>query len=235
MMPSYWERRRDHSLPWPSRMTSSIIGLVIRYEELPPDDFTFRLFSRGDGIVGQDGSWLDGENLDHSLPTGDGMPGGDYVVTFSTASGDLDQNGIYNVLDVNLLCGLIRIRLENPAFDYDKSGELDVPDMDVYLERIFSSGPGDVNLDGLFDSSDYVAVFQKGEYEDGLVGNSSWADGDWNCDGEFDSLDVVFTFQSGRYEQELRTTSNDLAAAVDWLFAHDPQDTSRSRKAGGQA
>ena len=39
---------------------------------------------------------------------------------------------------------------------------------------------------------------------------------DWNQDGEFDSGDLVRAFQSGNY-----VNANELAAAVDWLFAHD--------------
>jgi len=35
------------------------------------------------------------------------------------------------------------------------------------------------------------------EYEDDLVGNSTWEEGDWNADGEFDTSDLVLAFQSG--------------------------------------
>lgn len=59
--------------------------------------------------------------------------------------------------------------------------------------------PGDANRDGVFDSSDLVAVFQIGEYDDGIAKNSTWGDGDWNGDGEFDSADLVVAFQSGQY------------------------------------
>ena len=58
---------------------------------------------------------------------------------------------------------------------------------------------GDANNDGKFDSSDLVAVFQAGEYEDGIAGNSDWAEGDWSGDGDFDTSDLVLAFQSGRY------------------------------------
>ncbi len=58
---------------------------------------------------------------------------------------------------------------------------------------------GDVNNDGLFDSSDLVLIFQQGEYEDALVSNSTYEDGDWNGDGEFSSTDLVLAFQAGTY------------------------------------
>ena len=80
---------------------------------------------------------------------------------------------------------------------------------------------GDANLDGRFDSSDFVHVFQKGEYEDGITGNSSWSEGDWNGDSEFDSADFVVAFQAGLYETGTGLNANNIAAVVDWLFAQD--------------
>ncbi|MCA9215162.1 MAG: PEP-CTERM sorting domain-containing protein [Planctomycetales bacterium] len=59
---------------------------------------------------------------------------------------------------------------------------------------------GDSNLDGVFNTSDLVTVFQEGQYEDGIDGNSSWTTGDWNGDGEFDTGDLVLAFQDGGFE-----------------------------------
>jgi hypothetical protein len=44
-----------------------------------------------------------------------------------------------------------------------------------------------------------VHVFQVGEYEDAIAGNSTWSDGDWTNDNEFDSSDLVAAFQDGHY------------------------------------
>lgn len=57
---------------------------------------------------------------------------------------------------------------------------------------------GDANLDGHFNSSDLVAVFQAGKYE--TMQPATWAEGDWNGDGVFDSGDLVAAFQDGCYE-----------------------------------
>ena len=78
------------------------------------------------------------------------------------------------------------------------------------------------------DSSDLVRVFQAGEYEDQIEGNSSFGTGDWNGDGEFDSSDLVMAFQAGHYEAGAASNLADIAAAVDWLFAQD-QRLMRSR------
>ena len=59
---------------------------------------------------------------------------------------------------------------------------------------------GDVNADGLFDTSDLVQLLIHGEYEDGIAGNSTFEEGDWNGDGEFDVADLVLALQLGHYE-----------------------------------
>ncbi|MFC1758543.1 hypothetical protein ACFL2H_07215 [Planctomycetota bacterium] len=59
---------------------------------------------------------------------------------------------------------------------------------------------GDANRDGVFDTADLLHVFQIGEYDDQLVGNSTWEEGDWNGDGEFTSKDLVLAFQLGQFE-----------------------------------
>lgn len=60
---------------------------------------------------------------------------------------------------------------------------------------------GDSNMDGVFDSSDLLAVFQWGLYEDQQLWNAQWASGDWNADREFDSGDMLLAFQAGSYNQ----------------------------------
>ena len=110
------------------------------------------------------------------------------------------------------------------AADLDGDGDLDVLSASWdegkiawYEQRLV----GDVNDDGVFNSSDLVQVFQAGEYEDGILRNSTYEEGDWNGDGEFDSSDLVMAFQTGLYEVQPQVNSTDLAAAVDWLFARD--------------
>ena len=63
---------------------------------------------------------------------------------------------------------------------------------------------GDSNLDGEFNSTDFVVVFTANEYEDGIPNNSGWAEGDWNGDGDFDSSDFVAAFTDGGYEMGIR-------------------------------
>jgi hypothetical protein len=93
------------------------------------------------------------------------------------------------------------IRSGNPSARYDLTGDgaVDQSDVNMLVRDILKTEFGDANLDGEFNSSDLVNVFQRGQYEDEILGNSSWADGDWNGDGEFDSADFVTVFQAGGY------------------------------------
>ena len=90
-----------------------------------------------------------------------------------------------------------------------------------FFPRLGPAAPGDANRDGVFDSADFVQVFQMGEYEDAIAGNSTWQEGDWDGDGDFDSADFVAAFQTGLYEVPPPASGNAVAAAVDWLFAQD--------------
>ncbi len=76
---------------------------------------------------------------------------------------------------------------------------------------------GDVNDDGLFNSSDLVAVFMAGEYEDALPRNSTFVEGDWNDDGEFNSSDLVLAFRLGHYSPAIRPVDVSVLA-IDSLF-----------------
>ena len=77
----------------------------------------------------------------------------------------------------------------------------------------------------MFDSSDFVAVFQAGEYEDGIAGNSTFEEGDWNGDGDFDSSDFVFAFRGGHYQREAA-----VAAAIEAVLAETARDHDRHGK-----
>ena len=103
-------------------------------------------------------------------------------------------------------------------------GTVDRGDLDDLVSNILGTTVGDANLNGVFDSSDMVQVFQVGEYEDGIPGNSTWAEGDWDCDGDFTSSDMVLAFQRGGYARASQVASrpapsrSDLGAALEVVF-----------------
>jgi ELWxxDGT repeat protein len=80
--------------------------------------------------------------------------------------------------------------------------------------------PGDSNNDGKFNSSDLVKVFVANEYEDVIVGNSTFEEGDWNGDGDFDSSDLVYVFQLRTYVAAAKPGGAIGAAVIQPASAH---------------
>lgn len=84
---------------------------------------------------------------------------------------------------------------------------------------IAEPAPGDLNNDGLFNSSDLVAAFTLGGYEDGIPNNAQPGT-DFDGDGDFTSADFVFAFIYNHY-----TTENAPAARpvqLDGMRGADP-------------
>ena len=118
-----------------------------------------------------------------------------------TLVGDFDQSGLLDLPDVNMLSEEIAGKGNDPAFDVTGDGMVDEADLTLWVKGLRGTWFGDSNLDDEFNSGDLVLVFARGEYEDDIVGNSTWDDGDWNADLEFNSSDLVAAFTDGGYEQ----------------------------------
>jgi hypothetical protein len=83
--------------------------------------------------------------------------------------------------------------------DFDGDGDLDlfqVSDGARYFEQVLV---GDVNSDGVFNSSDLQILFAAGLYEDDKPNNTTWLEGDFNNDGDFTSADLVMALQASTY------------------------------------
>jgi hypothetical protein len=116
--------------------------------------------------------------------------------------GDLDGDKTLTIADMeSLRRAVITPPVDVLGFDLTNDAVVTQDDIRVWIENLKSSFYGDTDLDGQFNSQDLVNVFQAGQYEDGLVNNSTWATGDWQIDGEFNSQDLVLAFQGGGYEQ----------------------------------
>jgi hypothetical protein len=120
--------------------------------------------------------------------------------TAGGVTGDFDGDGDLTVADINALSAAVRAGNAGAEFDVNGDGTVSAADRNTWVEEIKRTWFGDANLDGIFDTSDFVQVFQAGEYEDGTALNSQWQTGDWNGDGEFDSGDFVTAFQGGGFE-----------------------------------
>ena len=115
---------------------------------------------------------------------------------------DFDGDGMLDVDDVNLLSEAIRAGTNEAAFDVNGDAIVDRSDLQFFVgdPSKLHTYIGDANLDGEFNSSDLVAVFISGEYEDDAIGNSTWGTGDWDGNGDFESSDLVFAFIDGGFE-----------------------------------
>ena len=158
----------------------------------------------------------------------DGVIDGEDVTLFESSVGfgpaDLNRDGRADEDDVTLLCRAYGTN--NPSLDLNGDGAIDFLDLGVLIQQHFGTSFGDANLDGIFNSGDLILVFSSGEYEDNLLGNSTWSEGDWNCDGEFNSTDVIVAFGNGGYVNAA-TVGNQMIYDHDLLaFALDsfPQE-----------
>ena len=118
----------------------------------------------------------------------------------ASIAGDYNGNGELDEPDMNLIADAVRQPNADKKYDANKDGVVNDSDRVFWVNDLKKTWMGDANLNGQFNSSDFVQVFQRGEYEDALPKNSTWSDGDWNNDQEFNSSDFVTAFQAGGYE-----------------------------------
>ncbi len=119
----------------------------------------------------------------------------------SGPNGDFNGNGQLDAEDIDLLSLAVLNAGDVATFDLSGDGRLDQADRTVWVEDLANTYFGDSNLDGVFDTADFLLVFQAGQFEDGVPQNSTWATGDWSGDREFDTADFLLAFQAGGFEQ----------------------------------
>ena len=120
--------------------------------------------------------------------------------------GDFDRDGERTASDLDELSRQLRSNSNDLVFDINFDRKLTESDRTQWIQQVARTRLGDSNLDGEFNSSDFVLVFLAGEYEDGIHENSGWASGDWNGDGDFTTSDLVAAFGLGIFEQTERVT-----------------------------
>ena len=116
-------------------------------------------------------------------------------------TGDLDDNGVVDANDIDQIASAVRSGSTAAPYDLNQDQTVNSADHRYLVQVIKRTWFGDANLDGVFNTTDVVSVFQRGEYEDGVPANSGWSDGDWNGDAEFNTADFVAAFQDGGFEQ----------------------------------
>ena len=132
---------------------------------------------------------------------------------------DVNRDDIVDAKDIDRLSREVRRGSKNLVrFDLNFDGTVDDADRVRWIRRHMNTFLGDSNLDGEFNSGDLVAVFQAGEYEDAIAGNSGWAEGDWDGDGDVTTGDLVVAFEDGGYGKGPRKEMNAVPEPTSWVM-----------------
>ena len=214
---------------------STLVDLTLMAESLPVDS-PFKIVGAGDAVLAPGGETsltlqFDATGLapgsshtetltiltDENAAFGDLLAAGAKAFEFTltgmvTAAdfllGDFDMDDDLDVADIDLLSAAVRDNSTDGLFDVNDDGNVDADDLQTWVTDLKGTYFGDANLDGEFNSGDMVAVFQAGEYEDGVAQNSTWAEGDWDGNGDFESSDLIVAFQGGGFEQGPRAATS---------------------------
>ncbi len=136
------------------------------------------------------------------------------AIPSSAKPGDFNADGKLGVDDLDALSGAVRSG-SNPA-SYDVTGDklVNQDDRLKWVNELKNTWVGDTNLDGEFNPSDFILVFQAGQFEDTTPGNSTWSTGDWDGNGDFTTTDFVLAFQGGGYQMGQRPGGPAAAVAA---------------------
>ena len=116
----------------------------------------------------------------------------------SRVDGDLSHNNELDLHDLNILIQNVAVDASNLKLDLNNDDAVNFDDVQHWVTDLKSTWIGDANLDGEFNSRDFVDAFQAGKYETDDLAH--WSEGDWNADERFNSSDFVAAFQDGGYE-----------------------------------
>lgn len=115
--------------------------------------------------------------------------------------GDFNNNDQLDIDDLNSL--VAAIGGNDASFDVNDDNTVDADDLTKWVKDLKFTWFGDANLDGEFNSADFVDVFIAGKFETNEP--AVWNEGDWNGDGAFTTADFVTAFIDGGFELGPRT------------------------------
>ena len=121
---------------------------------------------------------------------------------FFAQPGDFDLDELVDVMDVELLGRSIREKKHDLRFDLTDDQLVNLDDLTTWVHALKNTWFGDANLDGEFNTSDLIEVFQAGKFETSEA--ATWNAGDWDADGQFGTGDLIAAFQDGGFEMGQR-------------------------------
>jgi hypothetical protein len=114
--------------------------------------------------------------------------------------GDYDNSGALDAPDLDLQAQVIASGVYDAEYDLNADLAVDFTDREIWVRDLKGTWIGDANLNGVFNSGDMVQVFVRGKYEKPET-VADWEEGDWNGDTFFNSSDMVAAFVDGGYEK----------------------------------
>jgi hypothetical protein len=108
----------------------------------------------------------------------------DYRVLIGGPTGDLNEDGSTNALDVDLLAAALRLGDSSVQYDIDGDGNVTKSDLNFLVTDVIGTLLGDINLDFVVDTQDFVVWRQHA-----FATTESWAFGDLTGDGVTDARD----------------------------------------------
>ena len=135
------------------------------------------------------GGATDGVDID-SRETGNASNRPELTIQYLSAgqtltTGDYTLDGVIDHRDIATMCRAIAVGSVDSAYSLDgNDGPASQSDMDVLIHDLLGTNYGDINLNGVVDTSDFI-VWRANRFEAGR----DWSTGDMNCDGGTDGSD----------------------------------------------
>ena len=126
---------------------------------------------------------------------------GDNYFGIGGVPGDFNGDGLLTTADIDLLTTASAAGSQDLKFDLNGDKAVNVDDATLWIrgDAYAHSWIGDADVNGEFNSSDFVQAFIAGKYESQQA--AVWSEGDWDADGFFSSSDFVAAFVDGGYEK----------------------------------
>ena len=155
----------------------------------------------------------------HTVSYNSDLSGEPVVYEFTVLDGligDLDRSGALDAADIDMISVGVQSERVDLLLDVDRNNVVNAADRSKWVRELAGTYFGDADLDGEFNSEDFVQVFEFGKYE--VDGAASWAEGDWSGDGLFNSDDFTVAFQDGGYGIGPRSVVNSVPEPSSWAL-----------------